>query len=204
MTYQALIDQIKVESRIKVDDNFLLLIIGLLNELCKEAVLSERPFELKAELTIPLITNTRLADIPTDFFVHHEILFKDSDTQRIYQLQDEDGAAQPAPRGLYGHPKTFEILGSQIFIKPYAGIVTGDNLYLVYYKTPPTITTANLLTENPLKRLEPFLTRAAIRRIRMFHSDDMQVAQMFTGDISSAAKAFAKDEPEQLEDAKKQ
>jgi len=195
MRYQTLIDQIGTEARISGDSGFQALCINLLNELFKEAVESQRPMELRAEVFLTLTTDVGFIDLPTDFFVHHQVQFVDVDTSRKYPLSDQDKAAAPAPRGMYGHPKTFEIMSGVINIKPAEEIVDGDQIFLVYYKTPPVITTANLSTENPIPRLEPFLIRAAIRRIRMFHGDDLQVAQLLSGDVASAASSYAKDEP---------
>ena len=206
MTFQQLLEQIKTEARIKGDSAFDDTVVGLINEVTKEAALSERPFELKQEIKILLSTTQRLIDLPFDFFVHHEILFHDSDTTKTYQLQDEDDAAQPAPRGMFGHPKTFEVLTSnQLFIKPFEQIVSGDSIFLVYYKKPLEIANslASLTQINPIPRLEPFIIRACIRRIRMFHSDDPNMVQALSGDIASAGKIFAKDEPEKINESKR-
>lgn len=200
MKFQDLIDQIKTESRIKDDDSFLPMVIGLLNELFKEAIEDQRPFEQRVDIVLPLNTSgVGQLVCPDDFFIHHQLFFHDSDTGREYQLVDQDNAVPPAPKGLYGHPKTFELLTGEptmINLQPQIGIVAGDRIRLIYYKGVLEITPDNLTQDNPIPRLEPFLIRAAIRRVRMFHSDDVQVAQMLTGDISSAAQGYSKDEPE--------
>lgn len=200
MKFQDLIDQIKTESRIKDDDSFLPMVIGLLNELFKEAIEDQRPFEQRVDTVLPLtVTGVGQLTCPDDFFIHHQLFFHDSDTGREYQLVDQDGAIPPAPKGMYGHPKSFELLAGEptiISLQPQIGIVAGDSIRLIYYKGVPEITPDNLTQDNPIPRLEPFLIRATIRRIRMFHSDDVQVAQMLTGDISSAAQSYSKDEPE--------
>lgn len=195
MLFSALVTQIKGEARVLADDSFNAIVIGLLNELFKEATLSQRPFELRAETLIDVASITGLVTLPTDFFVYHQVLFNDVDTAREYPLINQDEASQPAPRGMYGHPKSFEVITGQLLIKPPAAIVGGDKVRLIYYKIPPTVTAETLETQNPIPRLEPFLIRAAIRRIRMLHTDDVQVAQMFSGDVTSAASAFTKDEP---------
>lgn len=195
MKYSQLIEQIGTEARISGDTGFQALVISLLNELFKEAVESQRPMELREEAYLDLTTDVGFVILPDDFFVHHQVQFVDADTGKKYPLTDQDKAAPPAPRGMYGHPKTFEIMSGVVNIKPADSVVTGDKLFLVYYKTPPIITVATLATDNPIPRVEPFLIRAAIRRIRMFHADDLQVAQLLGGDISSAASSYTKDEP---------
>lgn len=196
MIFQTLIEQIKTEARIKEDDEFDSTVIGLINEMFKEAVESQRPFELREETFLNLTTATNTVALPEDFFIHQEILFVDADTGREYQLTDQDEAISPAPRGMYGHPKSFEIVTGQLLnIKPFANIVTGDKIHLVYYKFPPVVTTETVIAENPIPRLEPYLIRTVIRRLRMFHIDDAQVAQMFSQDVASAAKGYSNDEP---------
>lgn len=198
MLYSELLLQIKTEARIKEDDEFDSTVIGLINEMFKEAVESQRPFELRKETLLSLTTNNPEATLPVDFFIHHEVIFVDADTSKEYQLTDQDEAISPAPRGMYGHPKSFEVItGAKILLKPYAAVVTGDQLRLVYYKAPPILTSETLDVENTVPRLEPFLTRAVIRRLRMFHIDDMNVAQMLGSDIASAGKAYANDQPEE-------
>lgn len=196
MIYNDLIAQIQKESRVSGDSGFLPVIVGLFNELFKEAVESQRPFELRGETQITLTTDQELVPLPADFFIHHQIFFFDADTQKKYQLIDQDKAAMPAPRGLYGHPKTYEVMSPNIGIKPFDAVVGGDAIFLVYYKNPPVVTLDNLIAANPIPRLEPFLIRACIRRLRLLHSDDVQVAQLLTGDITSAASGYAKDKPE--------
>jgi hypothetical protein len=196
MRYEEILAQVKIEARVKDDSTFNAICIGILNDLFKEAISSQRPFEFKKESSITLTANQDLFDLPADFFVHHEILYWDVDTSRTYPLTDEDKSVEPAPRGLYGHPRSFEILTeNKVYIKPSEGIVTGDELRIIYYKTPPIVTTANLTTNNPLPRLEPFLLRAAIQRVRMFHTDDPAAMQLLNGMVTSAAKGFANDEP---------
>ena len=195
MKYADLVEQIKTESRVKGDDEFVPTIIGLLNELFKEAVESQNPFELRNEVQLALTTGGESVALPNDFFIHKQVLFMDADSGRRYPLTDQDQAIPPAPRGLYGHPKSFEITGATILLKPATGIVTGDKLLLVYYKFPPVITEDTLISDNPIPRLEPFLVRGVVRRIRMIHADDLQVAQMLGGDATSGAKAFTNDEP---------
>lgn len=197
MVFQDLVNQIKTEGRIASDSEFDPMVIGLINELFKEAVESERPFELRADIVLALTTATATVALPADFFIHHQVFYQDADTGRTYQLTDEDKAVPPAPMGLYGHPKSFEVVTSgQIILKPSGAIVTGDSVLLIYYKKPPEITQASLINANLIPRLEPFLVRGVIRRIRMFHSDDLQVAQMLSGDIQSAGQGYSKDSPE--------
>lgn len=196
MKYADLVRQIKNEARVKDDDTFTSIIVDVLNDLFKEAIESQRPFEFKKETTIPLTAAVTHFDLPVDFFLHHKVIFHDVDTGKEYPLTDEDGAVQPAPRGMYGHPRTFEInTGGQIFIKQIGSIVTGDWLILVYYKKPPEIDPSDLIIDNPLARLEPFLVRAAIQRVRLYHSDDATAMQVLNGMVSSAAKGFSNDEP---------
>jgi hypothetical protein len=156
---------------------------------------SQNPFELRNEVELPLTTQVATVALPNDFFIHKQVQFQDADTERHYPLTDQDRAIPPAPRGLYGHPKSFEIAGQTILLKPADAIVTGDSLLLVYYKFPPVVTPETLIDDNPIPRLEPFIVRGVIRRIRMVHADDLQVAQMLGGDTSSAAKAYTNDEP---------
>lgn len=201
MLFGLLVEQIKTESRVKTDDTFDAVVVALINELFKEAVEGQRPFELKAETTLNATITTGITDLPTTFFLHHKVYFRDADTEREWQLVDQDDNFEPAPRGMYGHPKTFEILSdNKISLKPPGAIVGGDTINLVYYKAPPIVDLETMdITENPIPRLEPFLVRAAVRRIRMLHVDDIQVAQMFTGDIASAASGYAKAEPPEEE-----
>lgn len=198
MTFSDLINQIKTEGRIKDDDAFTPVVIGLMNEAYKEAVESQRPFELREEVSIALTANQSTVPVPSDFFIHHQ-LFYQTGSYAPYQLTDQDKAASPAPRGLYGKPKQFEIQSGtplQIILKPTTNIASGDTLDLIYYQAPTIVTSTNLTSPNPIPRLEPFIIRMALRRVRMYHSDDIQIAQMLTGDISSAANAYSKDSPE--------
>ncbi len=195
MLFSDLITQIKAEARVAADENFDSVVVGLLNEMFKEAAEAQRPFELRAETTLAATPVTGLTALPADFFVHHQIQYVDIDTSVTWELTDEDEAVQPAPRGMYGHPKAYELLTGAIIIKPPNAIVLGDSLRLVYYKTPPIVSLSALNVANPIPRLEPFLIRAVIRRIRLLHSDDVQVAQMLGGDVASAASAYTKDEP---------
>lgn len=196
MTFQDLITQIKIEARVLQDDTFDAVTINLLNEFFKEAVQSEHPFELRDEVEIEIEESTGFVSLPADFLIHHQINFIDFESMRKYPLTDQDEAAPPAPPGLYGHPKTFELLAdSKLLIKPISEISSDDRIELIYYKAPLFITTANLDVPNPLQRLEPYLTRSVVRRIRMLHVDDVQIAQMLQQDITSAAKSYSQDEP---------
>lgn len=200
MLYQDLLAAVKAEARIKQGDDFDSIVLGILNEAYKEAVQNNRPFELRDSTTLNLTTATSRVALPVNFFFHHQVNFKDANTSRVYPLNDQDDASQPAPRGMYGHPKSFEVVtGNQLFLNPWDQIVSGDQIILVYYKIPPIITEDNLTEENPIIRLEPFLIRSAIRRVRLFHSDDVQVAQLLSGDIQSAAIGYTHDEPEKPE-----
>jgi hypothetical protein len=200
MLFQEMLDQIKGEARIKQDDTLDEIVFGIINQQFKEAVQNNRPWELRKAEKIPLTTGNSLFNLPQDFYLWHEILFNDADTGRVWGLVDQDGAAQPAPIGMYGHPKSFEIIeNNQIFVNPSSSIVTGDFINLVYYKIPPIVTEEILTQENPIPRLEPFIIAASIRRVRMFHDDDMAVAQMLTGDIQQAAQGYTKDLPEEKE-----
>lgn len=196
MVFQDLVNQIKVEARISSDTEFDPMVIGLINELFKEAVESQRPFELRNEVPLTLSAQNPQVTLPDDFFIHHQVFFKDINTGIIYQLNDEDKASAPCPRALYGNPNVFQVAQGFIYVKPPDQIVSGDQINLIYYKKPPEIVQADLITQNPIPRLEPFIIRGVIRRIRMFHSDDLQVAQMLSGDISSAAKGYMNDGPE--------
>lgn len=200
MKFDSIVAEIKAEARLATDNTFDQTVVNLLNEFYKEAVEQQRPFELRAEAILPLTTNTGTVNLPTDFFIHHQLRFQDADTGRNYPLTDEDKAVPPAPIGLYGHPKSFEILANSVLnLKPYTLIVTGDSVFLVYYKAPLLVDINNLAIENPIPRLEPFLIRAVLRRLRLFHSDDIQVAQLLAADVQSAAAGYAKDEPREKE-----
>jgi hypothetical protein len=197
MIFQDLLNQIKSEGRIREDSSFDNIVIALINELFKEAVESQRPFELRNEVSISIGTSgNNQVPLPTNFFLYHQVFYKDINTGREWQLSDEDKVILPAPRGFYGFPKSFAVASPNIYIKPKTNIISGSVLRLIYYKIPPEIDTSQLVNPNPIPRLEPFIIRAAIRRLRMFHADDLQVAQMFTGDIGSAAQGYANDEPE--------
>lgn len=197
MLFQDLFDQIKAESRLKEGDDFDTIIVNLINELFKEAVMSDRPMELRTGIKLAVQASTGIVSLPNDFLIHHEVIFLDVNTGREWPLSDADAASQPAPRGMYGHPKSFEVITNEkIIVQPSNLVITGDQILLLYYKIPLILTTENLSIPNPIVRLEPFITRAAIRRLRMFHSDDVQVAQMLGGDIASASQAYSKDEPE--------
>lgn len=196
MLFQSIVDQIKTEARIKSDSSFDVEVASLITELFKEAVESQRPFELRQEVNLPLNTAQATITLPTDFFIYHRVYFQDSSTGKKWILSSHDDAIMPAPVGFYGHPKSFQLItGNQIALDPVTSIVSGDSIDLIYYQNPPTLTVAGFSTQNPIPRLEPFLIRAAIRRVRMLHSDDVQVAQMISGDVASAAKGYTNDEP---------
>lgn len=195
MLYQTIVDQIKIEARIATDTEFDTLVIGLLNELFKEAIESQRPFELRQDVVLTLTTATQIVAVPDDFFIHHTLEYVDVASGRKYMLSGEDKAILPAPSGLYGKPKSFAISGTNVILKPFDQIVSGDTINLVYYKGVPEVTPDTLDQPNPIQRLEPFLIRGVVRRIRMFHSDDVQVAQMLSGDVGSAAKGYSNDAP---------
>lgn len=196
MIFQDLVTQIQTEGRLVNDDSFIQVVIGILNESFKEAVESQRPFELRNQAILNLSTANGIVSVPNDFFINHQVFYKTSGFCE-YQLTDQDKSISPAPRGLYGYPKTFEVENGLNYILAPANLITSaDQLRIIYYQNPPEVTTDTLTSENPIPRLEPFLIRCALRRLRMYHSDDLQVAQMLTGDISSAAQAYSKDTPE--------
>lgn len=195
MKFQDLIIQIQTEARVKGDDSFVPAIMGILNELFKEATQSQKPFELRREVSLTLTAATPIVALPADFFIHNQVRFTDVDTQREYALVHQDQAIPPAPKGLSGHPTSFEILGGLVSIKPASEIKSGDQLQLVYYAIPPVITADNLTTDNPIPRLEPYLIRGAITRMRIVHVDDPTAVQALTPMASAGGSAFAKDEP---------
>jgi len=200
MTYREILAQVKTEARIASDNTFDSIVINLLNELYIEATLQSRPDDLRNEVLIELLTSPAVIDLPSDFLVEHQFNFIDADTGREWMLTQQDEAIQVAPRGMYGHPKSYQVQATgsqqQVILKPYTSIVAGDKIRLMYYESPEKITTINLDTVNPNPRVEPFLIRSAIRRVRMFHSDDLQIAQMLQGDIVSAVRAYDKEPPE--------
>lgn len=196
MIFGDLVTQIKTEGRLADDDAFTQTVLGIINESFKEAVESQRPFELRNQVSIALTSGVGTVPVPTDFFIHHQ-LFYTSSLGPEYQLTDQDKAISPAPRGLFGYPKTFEVENGLNFILGPANLITSaDTLRVIYYQKPPEVSEAMLNQVNPIPRLEPFLIRCALRRVRMYHSDDLQVAQMLTADITSAASAYTKDTPE--------
>ena len=200
MTYRELLAQVKTEARIADDDTFDSIVINLLNELYIEATLQSRPDDLRNETILTLTTSPTVTNLPSDFLVEHQFDFIDADTGKEWRLSGQDEAISPAPRGLYGHPKSYQVQATgstqQVILKPYSSIVNGDQLRVIYYEKPEVITTSNLDTENPNPRVEAFLIRAAVRRVRMFHSDDLSIAKMLEGDITSAARAYDKEKPE--------
>lgn len=195
MIFQNLVNQIKTEARLKEDSTFDDLVIALINEMFIEAVQSQRPFELRREVFLLVAAVTGVVSLPDDFFLHHQLFFNDIDTGQEWQLIDQDEASQPAPRGFYGHPTSYEVEFEEALIKPTGAIISGDQIRLIYYVAPPILSSVNILQENPIPRLEPFLLRACLRRARMFHTDDMQVVQVLSGDVASAASAYTKDTP---------
>lgn len=196
MTYQQIVDQVKEEGRIDGDNDLVPIVIGLINEAYKEAVMDQRPFELRKNATINLTASNSEFNLPADFFIHHQFIFHDVDTGKEWKLVDQDGPIQPAPRGFFNHPKSFELIsGNKVQLKPFEGIITSDTLKLEYYYTPPILTLANLSTPNPIVRLEPFIVRMAIRRVRMFHLDDPTVMEALSGDVNAASQAFQRDKP---------
>lgn len=196
MKFIDLLAQVKTEARIFADNTFDSYVIGLINEMFIEAVQSARPFELRTDILLTVAPVTGFVTLPADFFLYHQVFFDDSDTGIEYLLTDQDEASQPAPRGMYGHPTSFEVQSGQIVLKPAGQIISGDQIRLVYYKTPPIAALTNLVVDNPIPRLEPYLIRTCVRRIRLFHTDDPQVPGQLTGDVTSAAAAYSKDEPE--------
>lgn len=181
MTWAELVAEVKKEARIAGDAEFDTLVLSLLNEYQLEAAMSAKPPELRdvVELTSPY-------PLPADLLTIETVEYDG------YQLRPYDKPAWPTAK--LGYPQRYlqgtpnlKLFPAPTYELPY------KTVSLSYYKTPTKVTEA--LTGSPLERLTPYILRATIRRVRLFHDGDASVANALQSDVQSAASAIVKDEP---------
>ncbi len=109
-------------------------------------------------------------------------------------MNDGTTVVEPAPTGFYGFPKRYEITGDQISISPITlfNEVEGDELFLDYYRKPETASTEALSLDVIPDRLFPFVVRATLARLKVYH-EKMDQAQFHMQDAGRAAQAFTEE-----------
>lgn len=185
--------QAKREGRVEGDTDFDAFIVDTLNELIIEAVMQERVPELRVlDFPIDLPTTDEPVDLPPDYLRMYRLRYHHFQTDKEWTLNDGSGIVEPTPKGFFGFPKFYEIVGQQIRIKPISEISDDDALTLDYYKQPDIVAVGELDTEIIPQRLTPYLMRSILARLKIYH-ERAQEAQFHTTDAQGAAIGFTQE-----------
>lgn len=189
MTYNDLIEKIKKEGRVEADDDFDDFIIGVLNELYIEATEQEKIPELRENFIYGWNELQEAISLPDGYLKIHSVRFYPLNFETGWDLGSTSGVIEPAPPGFFGYPKSYEIRGDLIQISPVDGVGYGDTLEITFYGTPPFINSTTRTNEIFVPRLEPYLIRAALSRVHLYHSK-VDLAQAYTSGSAEGGKAF--------------
>lgn len=172
-TFAELVDQIKIESRVKGADNLDGFIGAVINELLLAYAQKNRYFEFLVTNS-PVTTSfaTSLYTLPADFMNMRLVRYKQANTGFIRTLNPRPQYIDTANGTL---PRWYELAGDKIVVFPYDDLPAGDLLYLDYYKIPDTLSGTAVF---PIPRLVPTLKLEAIHRVIIYNGDLQRAAAL--------------------------
>ena len=167
-----LVDDIKIEARVKGSDNLDAWILNLINQLLLDYCEKNQYFEL-------LITNSVIATLqatatytlPTDF-----------GRERLVRYLPVNGTSRTLvkrnqflenPRGTL--PRWYEIHGTVLDIFPVTNMPAADSILIDYWKLPTTLILGDTF---PIPRLLPTLRTRAVTRVLIYNNALNQAAEL--------------------------
>lgn len=163
-----MIDDIKVEGRIKGADNLDITCLALINELLLAHTETERYSKfVKVGVAITLVAATGFYDLPDDFQnIRTVYWWRDGQQVESRTLRQKNDFVERSRDGT--EPKYYEIVGDQISVFPSDGILITDNLTIDYWGEPDALVPSDTF---PIAKLYPVIKREVISRIHLLNKD---------------------------------
>jgi hypothetical protein len=159
-----LVDDIKVEARVKGSDNLDAWILNLVNQLLLDYCEKNQYFELLVtNSVIATLQSTEDYTLPTDF--GRERLIRYLPTNGTSRTLKKRNQFLENPRGQF--PRWYEVNGTVLSIFPVDNMPAGDSILIDFWKLPTTV----VLTDTfPIPRLLPSLRLRAVTRVLAYNN----------------------------------
>lgn len=169
VSFQQLVDQIKVESRIKGANNFDITIKALINELLLTETETARYSALMVRgHEIGIADAEGSVDLPDDFANMARVWYsRTGQPLRSRIINHKNDFVEESRDG--GEPKYYELAGNQLIIFPYGQVLASDNLQIDYWKYPNKLEADDDVF--PIPKLIPVLKQKAIARLHILEKD---------------------------------
>ncbi len=165
---QQLIDQIKVESRIKGSDTWNITVLGLINEyLLSETETGRYSHAVVRDFDIPLANNQGNYQLPFDLANIKSVYYaRDGEADRGRVLRNKNDFVEQSRQGR--EPKFYWLAGNEIILEPFSEIIDTDHLSIDYFQYP----TALVVTDPfPIPKLIPVIKQKVIGRLHILNKD---------------------------------
>ena len=167
ITIQQMIDQIKVEARIAGANNYDITVLAIINELLMTHTMTERYQELIDEATIVTTAGMGLYALPENFANIRTVWYgREAEPPRARTLRFKNDFIEQSRDGV--EPNYYELVGGQLFIFPYGGVLATDQLEIEYWQIPNAVATTDTF---PISRLYPVIKKEAISRMQLINKD---------------------------------
>jgi hypothetical protein len=169
VTFQQLVDQIKVESRIKGANNFDITIKALINELLLTETETARYSALLVRgHEIGIADGEGSVNLPADLANICRVWYsRTGEPIRARVLNHKNDFVEESRNG--GEPKYYDLAGDQLIIWPYSQVLSTDNLQIDYWKYPQKL--ENDTDVFPVAKLIPVIKQKAIARLHILEKD---------------------------------
>jgi hypothetical protein len=182
--FDTLVDQIKIESRVKGADNLDLFIGNLVNELLLDYAQKNRYFEfLVVNNPITTYAATSLYNLPDNFMHPRLVRYKNETSGYTRTLHPRSGFVD-SPIGPY--PRYYELTRNQISVYPFEQVPAGDTILIDYYQIPDTLLGTALF---PVPKLVPTIKLEAIHRVHIYNNQLQQAAALRGEAVENEARA---------------
>ena len=178
-----LVDDIKIEARVKGSDNLDTWILNLVNQLLLDYCEKNQYFELLVtNSTIATLQATQDYALPTDF-----------GRERLIRYMPVNGTSRTLwkrnqflenPRGTL--PRWYEVHGTVLSIFPVTNMPAGDSLLIDFWKLPTTVVLGD---QFPIPRLLPSLRMRAVTRVLTYNNALPQAGAIKTEAQESESRA---------------
>ena len=167
ITIQQMIDQIKVEARIAGANNYDITVLAIINELLMTHTMTERYQELIDDAPIVTSAAAGLYALPVDFANIRTVWYgRAAEPPRVRTLRFKNDFIEQSRDGV--EPNYYELVGGQLLIFPYGGVLATDQLEIEYWKIPNSLATTDSF---PISRLYPVIKKEAISRMQLINKD---------------------------------
>ena len=169
VTFSQLVDEIKVEARIKGANNLDITIQAIVNELLLAHSETERYSALLVRgAPLALVAGQSDYQLPDDFAnIRTVYWWRQGQPVMARTLRNKNDFIEESRDG--SEPKWYEIAGDLITLWPSSGILITDSCTIDYWQLPQALVNDTDLF--PIPKLLPVIKREAIARIHVLNKD---------------------------------